>query len=157
LANNLQQTLLETLFSGQDVSAEMRREFVSEDPEIALQRMRLGEWKRRLEEIKQKLNGSPMRTRRVTTITRSDETWKGSDGACSDDAPQKLVPSDGLPASPVKEIKQKLNGSQMRKRKVATWKASKGSDGASSEDAPQKLYPYDGLPASTSPVTVGWA
>lgn len=151
MANNLQQTLIETLFSEQDVSAEMRREFVSEDPEIARQRIRLGEWKRRLEEIKQKLNGSPMRTRRVTAITRSDATWNGSDGASSDDAPQKLFPSDELPASPVKKINRKLKG-QMRKEKVpaitpSAWMGS--NDGVSSDDAPP---PSDGLPAS--PVTV---
>jgi len=63
LANNLQQTLFDTLFAQHALSEERKLELVSEDPRTASSRARLEERRRRLMEIKQKLDGSPMQVR----------------------------------------------------------------------------------------------
>jgi Dynamin GTPase effector domain len=57
-ANSLQKTLVETLFSDEDASAEKRKQLVSEDPRVIAERERLEARRLRLKEIKSKLDGS---------------------------------------------------------------------------------------------------
>jgi hypothetical protein len=63
LANILQQRLFQAVFAEQNLSAERRRELVSEDPVVAARREQLEKKKKRLVEIKQTLDSPSTRAK----------------------------------------------------------------------------------------------